>query len=329
MMEYGLRDVLGLIDELIVENEIEYENDEDTADFREPKENSTQKNSTEKRKHGSREHELTAKYSDNDHSNMEGVNAIGNATDGEGTPGTFMLNTPAIDPGTNSSGAIHIESAHHESNTNVEQLSQLIQSTNEEEATTKNYNDMPALPKSTTTETTPTVTHTHTSISNTTLSISENSAAVLALALGKDFIAAMEIVGNHAVSVVFFATSAFPTMETAAKTYLFHLKNAPLFGCKKPNLPHFPGIPVLVVTHNSQNHTVDLLRWYCSCTLRDLCPHLLAAAITVRNRVRCAGPYTSAWLPPAGSADVIRDPSTGAPNFSTIFAPLPPVIPAE
>lgn len=164
------------------------------------------------------------------------------------------------------------------------------------------------------------------------MQIDETKATILGLALGATFTAAMEMV--EAVAVVVFAAgkgsdgASAADVSLAAESFLnfahSSLNFAPTSLDLAPSSPKFAnpslapapaarGVPALTVADLHCRHVVDLNVWYCTCGLAcglasglasatsglalRPCPHLVAAAIAVRNRLVSAHHTTWPALP--------------------------------
>ena len=155
--------------------------------------------------------------------------------------------------------------------------------------------------------------------SNGEIRINETNATILGLALGSTFTTAMEMVGNQAVAVVLFATGeeATTSLTAASLTATLAAKSAnssSLAPANSANLslasaflahetdtnnryPICSGVPALTVNDKHCTHVVDLTAWYCTCSHSQICAHLVAAAIAVRNRLVSARHRTCPSLP--------------------------------
>lgn len=157
--------------------------------------------------------------------------------------------------------------------------------------------------------------------SNGEIRINETNATILGLALGSTFTTAMEMVGNQAVAVVLFATGEEVTTSltaaslTAASLAAKSANSSSLAPANSANLSlasaaflaHetdtnnryicFSGVPALTVSDKHCTHVVDLTAWYCTCSHSQICAHLVAAAIAVRNRLVSARHRTCPSLP--------------------------------
>lgn len=164
------------------------------------------------------------------------------------------------------------------------------------------------------------------------MQIDETKATILGLALGATFTAAMEMV--EAVAVVVFAAgkgsdasngasdgASAADVSLAAESFLNFAHSSLNFAPTSPKFanpslapaPAARGVPALTVADHHCRHVVDLNVWYCTCGLAcglasglasatsglalRPCPHLVAAAIAVRNRLVSAHHTTWPALP--------------------------------
>lgn len=164
------------------------------------------------------------------------------------------------------------------------------------------------------------------------MQIDETKATILGLALGATFTAAMEMV--EAVAVVVFAAgkgsdasngasdgASAADVSLAAESFLNFAHSSLNFAPSSPKFanpslapaPAARGVPALTVADDHCRHVVDLNVWYCTCGLAcglasglvsatsglalRPCPHLVAAAIAVRNSLVSAHHTTWPALP--------------------------------